>query len=347
MRLLLVSCDREVALGYKGVFAARALGELVIAQSAGEALAILGDGGAEFSHVLVDLGLPKASALLVCDAVGRSPRIKQTKLWVIDAGEDEGLVRSAQQLGAQKRVRRDAVPGAAAPQPGGEDAPSAQPQEAPPQTEAAPAPPPAQARAPAPAVAPEPQEEPASSKPLSFEDKTRIPGVRNCVSRSKFDAYFAAMTKAELYKARIVALEITNAEAIFPKVTPDDFLETLRCVALGISDHFAHVPSRLTYNGKGVFFCAFLDQFEFGPDALIASIRQTAAQAEIPVQLILNRLVLNVGPVKRAAGVFTSFPAQQGTQEPAAPGRDPVRPAPAPPSPRRRRVQTRLLKFDA
>lgn len=341
MRVLLVSCDRDVALGYEGILAARASGELVVAQSATEALAILTDVQAVFSHILVDLALPKASALLVCDAVGKSPRFARTKLWVIDAEEDEGLVRSAQQLGAQKRVRRMSMPGEAGPRDAGNNARNETPNGI-----AATAP--AAAQAPAPAPTPKSDGQTARSSALSFEDKTRIPGVRNCVSRSKFDAYFAAMTKAELYKARLVALEITNAEAIFPKVTPDDFLEMLRYVALGISDHFSQVPSRLTYNGKGVFFCAFLDQFDLEPDELIGSIRQASADAEIQVQLILNRLHLSVGRVKRAAGVFTSFPTKDSTQEPTAPGREAVQPAAATPAPSpRRRVQTRLLRFDA
>lgn len=327
MKLLLVSPDREITGLCREEFASQPSVELLAVPDAGAALAVLCDPKSAFSHVLVDLRLPNSSGLIVCDAVGKSPQLSDAKLWTIDAGHNSDLFRTAHQLGAEKNIERANLSAELSGQSRVAEAASTRPPSAAPHTNTAP-------------------DQEKKSQKLAFSDKIRIGGVRDCVSRAKFDAYFAAMSKSEQFNTRIVALEITNAEAIFPKVTPDVFLQILRFVAQEVSEHFAQVKSKLTYNGNGVFICAFAGQSDFDRTKLVESIQRSSAEADMALQFISSKLTIHVGPVKRVAGVFKSHQKHQAKTPTAPPERKESAVMPPPVTPRRPRIQTRLLRAE-
>lgn len=327
MKPLLVSSNQDIIRRCWAAFDLDTVEELVVVPDASVALTALSEPEAAFTHIIVDLGLPGSSGLIVCDTVGKSPEFAGLKLWAIDAGKNAGLARIAAQLGAEKTfnaseitketVHPESQNGRVSNE-GASDDPA--------ETDAA--------------------SEDTGSNKRAYSEKVRISGVRNCLSRRKFDSYFAKMSKPELFKTRVVVLEISNAATIFPKVTPDDFLEMLKFVARGVSDYFGDATSRFTYNGEGVFLCAFSDHSDFSAEKLVKAVQQASTLADHSTQLMLNKLKLKVGPVKRASGVFKSHPTEK-TKQSARPSRqDKAIAATSPVVPKKPRVQTRLLTTD-
>ncbi|MEO0712304.1 MAG: hypothetical protein AAFU41_05840 [Pseudomonadota bacterium] len=327
MKLLLVSADQKITSSCREILASMPTIEFTSVSDAGAALAVLGDQEYGASHVLVDLGLPNSSGLIVCNTVGKSPQFSETKLWTIDAGKSADLFKTAHQLGAERNLLREDVPDQILGRTSQANTAKSTNQSAshPLQT---------------------PLDTDPSFQKLTFADKVRIGGVRNCLSRSKFDAYFEAMSKPERFSMRIVAIEISNAETIFPKVTPDVFLEILQFVARKIIEHFHDGKSRLTYSGNGIFICAFSGQTKFDLSRLAETIHRSSPEAEMSLRFVLDKIAINIGPVKRVTGVFRSHYEHHGTNPSTTPERETNNAPTVPVTPRKPRIQTRLLRAE-
>jgi CheY-like chemotaxis protein len=327
MKLLLISSNYETANSFREALRDKPNCEHLILQNASFALAILADPHKEFSHVIVDLGMPGSTGLIICDAVGRSPKHRYTELWTISCPGKNELLRSARQLGAVGNFARDDIQANLIQKLSKNNSPALSQDPALPRN-------------------PVSQCTEIGPRKFALADKIPLTDLQGFLSRDEFDAYFASLSKPELVATRIVAIKISNAKQIFPKITPDTFYHLLRFLAQVLTEYFEQDNTKLVYNGGGVFLCAFSNRFYFDPGGLVEAIHEARMREENWVQFILTKLDFHVGQVARAKGVFKSEDSAKKQQNPGH-SKVHLSTSVALVDPRRPRVRTRVVRSSA
>jgi len=92
-------------------------------------------------------------------------------------------------------------------------------------------------------------------KDIRFDQPIALPGVDAAIDYHEFENYVKQLSRRQLSRMAAVAVEIEAAEALYAKISSEEFLSLVRDVAMAAQETLLADGGMLSYRGNGMFLC--------------------------------------------------------------------------------------------